>query len=85
MSGRARISRIEELVSSALEVQAEKRRRLAKVLPTYARRHATAVADPNKLKQLSSSFKSSLGSKRHPQNLLKYLARRQRGYCSLRE
>jgi hypothetical protein len=44
MSRRARISRIEELVSSKLNAQQERRRKLAKLLPTYARRHATVVA-----------------------------------------
>ena len=44
MSRRARILRIEELLAAKLKAQQERRRKLAELLPTYARRHATAVA-----------------------------------------
>ena len=44
MLRRARISRIEELVSSKLKAQQERRRQLARALPIHAKRHATAVA-----------------------------------------
>jgi hypothetical protein len=44
MSRRARILRIEELVSSKLKAQRERREKCARAMPTHARRHATAVA-----------------------------------------
>lgn len=44
MLHRARILRAEDLVSKALKERAERKRQLARSLPTHARRHATAVA-----------------------------------------
>jgi len=44
MSQSARISRIEELVASKLKAQLERKKQLAQAVPTYAQRHATAVA-----------------------------------------
>jgi hypothetical protein len=39
----------------------------------------------SKLGQHSCSFRSLLGNRHHPRDLLKYLAQRQLGYCSLHE
>jgi hypothetical protein len=44
MSRRARILRIEQLVSSKLKAQQERRKQWARALPIHAQRHATVVA-----------------------------------------